>query len=387
MRESQDWPPGLVRGAAAGMGASLVGIGLSRFAYTPLIPVLIEAGWFRPGAAAYLGAANLAGYLAGALLAAPMARFVAAPWVLRAMMAVVGIAFLACARPAPFAWFFVWRFAAGLAGGTIMALAAPSVLAQCPPRLRGRVSGLILTGVGLGIAAAGTLVPLLLRQGLPTAWMGLGALSLLLTALCWPAWPPPPPVTSAAPARRSGAAWVLIMQYGLCAVGLVPHMVFLVDYVARGLGRGLAEGSVFFLIYGAGGVAGPLAAGWVCDRLGFRRTLRWALPVLTAAVGLPLVSTHAAVIALSCLVVGAYTPGTVSIVLGRAQEIARGDPLVHRAIWGTATASFALFQALAAYGMAWLFIRTGGAYAPLFIAAVAVLAVAAAMSALPAARR
>ena len=55
--------------AAAGLCASLVGLGLARFAYTPLIPALIAANWFSPADAVYLGAANLAGYLAGALVA------------------------------------------------------------------------------------------------------------------------------------------------------------------------------------------------------------------------------------------------------------------------------------------------------------------------------
>ena len=48
-------------------------IGLGRFAYTPLIPPLIEAHWFAPSDVLYLGAANLAGYLAGALLARRLA--------------------------------------------------------------------------------------------------------------------------------------------------------------------------------------------------------------------------------------------------------------------------------------------------------------------------
>lgn len=56
--------------AAAGLCASLVGLGLARFAYTPLIPAIIAAKWFSPSDVVYLGAANLAGYLAGALLGA-----------------------------------------------------------------------------------------------------------------------------------------------------------------------------------------------------------------------------------------------------------------------------------------------------------------------------
>src|SRR5271156_5684062 len=70
----------------AGLNAILVGIGLARFAYTPLIPAVIGAGWFAPSQAAYLGAANLAGYLAGALFARRMAARRPAATVLRAMM-------------------------------------------------------------------------------------------------------------------------------------------------------------------------------------------------------------------------------------------------------------------------------------------------------------
>src|ERR1700738_324685 len=60
--------------AAAGLCASLVGLGLARFAYTPLIPALITAKWFSPAEAVYLGAANLAGYLAGALIARELGK-------------------------------------------------------------------------------------------------------------------------------------------------------------------------------------------------------------------------------------------------------------------------------------------------------------------------
>ena len=37
-------------------------------AYTPLPPTLVDENWFSASQVAYLGAANLAGYLAGAVL-------------------------------------------------------------------------------------------------------------------------------------------------------------------------------------------------------------------------------------------------------------------------------------------------------------------------------
>jgi Uncharacterised MFS-type transporter YbfB len=54
------------------------------------------------------------------------------------------------------------------------------VVKQVPPARRGLAGGVIFTGVGLGIAASGTLVALLMRAGLATAWLGLGAVSLVL---------------------------------------------------------------------------------------------------------------------------------------------------------------------------------------------------------------
>ncbi|MGH6822000.1 MAG: YbfB/YjiJ family MFS transporter [Methylocella sp.] len=70
--------------AGSGLCASLVGIGLSRCVYTPLLKEPIARRWFTPPAAAYLGAVNLIGHLAGALLARPIAVRTAAVPALRA---------------------------------------------------------------------------------------------------------------------------------------------------------------------------------------------------------------------------------------------------------------------------------------------------------------
>ena len=175
--------------AAAGLCASLVGLGLARFAYTPLIPALIAAKWFSPAEAVYLGAANLAGYLAGALIARELGIRVGAVHALRGAMALACLCAFACSVPVSFIWFFGWRFLAGLSGGVIMVLAASTILPHTAPSKRGFVGGVIFAGVGLGVAASGTLVPLLLQQGLKQSWYGLGLLSALLTLVSWKAWP------------------------------------------------------------------------------------------------------------------------------------------------------------------------------------------------------
>ncbi len=119
--------------AAAGLSASLIGIGLARFAYTPLIPALIAAKWFNAADVVYLGAANLAGYLAGALLARRAAARLGAVASLRTTMMLATLAFFASSTPVSFVWFFIWRFLAGISGGVIMVLGASVVLPHTAP--------------------------------------------------------------------------------------------------------------------------------------------------------------------------------------------------------------------------------------------------------------
>ncbi|HUN49287.1 MAG TPA: YbfB/YjiJ family MFS transporter [Stellaceae bacterium] len=369
------------RAALSGLAANLVGIGLARFGYTPLLPALVGAGWFSESDAADLGAANFAGYLVGALLARRMARGAAVAPVLRAMMALVVASLFACAlRDLGFAWFFLWRVASGIAGGAIMVLAAPAVLAATPMARRGVVGGIIFTGVGLGVAASGTLVPLLLRlSGLAGAWIGLAALALLLTVFAWRGWPEPVGLAAGAASATSGrgapslpVAGVLA-AYALNAVGLVPHMLFLVAFVARGLGRGLEAGGACWVLFGIGALMGPLITGRLGDRIGFAATLRLALLVEAIAVALPALSTDPVSLTLSSLIAGAMTPGIVPVALGRIHELVP-DPHGQGRCWSQATTAWALTQAAAGYASAHV-LAVAGSYALLFsLGALALLA-------------
>jgi predicted MFS family arabinose efflux permease len=372
---------GPVRATIAALCANLVGIGIARFGYTPLLPAVIAAGWFPPSAAAYLGAANLAGYLAGALGARALATRFGAPATVRTAMLLTAASLFACAVPVSFAWFFAWRFLSGGTGGVLMALAAPTVIAAIPPGRRGLAGGAIFTGVGIGIAASGTLIPLLLQWGLVETWIGLGAIALLLTAICWTGWPPgSTPRPSFTPIRRTNASTAalraLYLEYALNAVGLVPHMVFLVDYVARDLGRGIQTGSFCWIVFGAGAVAGPLIAGHAGDRIGFRAALRSAFLLQAAAVALPLLTTSNAALLLSSLVVGAFVPGIVAITIGRVRELIPDDLSRQAVAWGYCTTAFAIGQAVAGYGFSFVFATVGEAYSILFAAAASMLLLA-----------
>jgi len=364
----------------AGLCASLVSIGLARFAYTPLIPSLIEARWFSANDVVYLGAANLVGYLIGALLGRPTARQLGNKNALRLMMLGVTAAFFACAFPLSVSWFFGWRLLSGIAGGAIMVLVAATVLPHVPAARKGLASGAIFLGIGLGIAGSGTLVPPLLSLGLQATWLGLGILALVLTALSWFGWPDDfahPPVTHEATGVQSTprAVYLLFAQYAFMAAGLVPAMVFLVDYVARGLGAGAHTGALIWVMYGLGAIVGPVSYGFLADHLGARSGIRWVLVVQAIALGLLAVSHSFLALALLAVILGSFPPGIVPLALARVHELV---PEHHgqQIAWSRATVSFATFQALAGFAYSALFNASGGHHALLFVIAAGAIVVA-----------
>jgi len=371
------------RAIFAGLCASLVGIGLARFGYTPLIPPLIEAHWFAAQDVVYLGAANLVGYLVGALIGRPLAARLTARATLRVMMMLASLAFFACAFPLSVTWFFVWRLLSGVSGGIIMVLVASTVLPHVPVERRGMASGAIFLGVGVGIAASGTVVPMLLGVGLRETWLGLGALALLLSIASWFCWPNAAHAHATAAqgaqpaALKAGARFdlnVLYVQYALMAIGLVPLMVFLVDYVARGLGWGTHTAALFWIAYGIGAIAGPIVYGALTDRIGPTRTGQLALCLQAAVIGLMMLSHNYVVLIAATVIVGSFPPGIVPIVLGRVHQLLPGDVHGQSAVWSRATTVFALFQALAGYGYSYLFGQSGGDHRLLMgIGAVALL--------------
>jgi len=256
-------------------------------------------------------------------------------------------------------------------------LAALSILPQVPAERRGVASGAIFLGLGLGIAASGTVVPLLLNEGLAATWAGLGVLSLLLTAVSWRWWPQSPAATPAAtggraPAHAGFALKLIYAQYALKAVGLVPMMVFLVDYIARGLHMGTHTAALFWVVYGLGATAGPMLYGVLGDRYGIGTATRIALALqIVAAAVLVLVHNLGGLLA-ATFVIGTYPPGIVPLTLGRIRHTLPQDVPAQGAAWSRATTVFALFQALAGYAYSWLFAATGGDHRyPMLVGAAA----------------
>ena len=350
---------------AAACCATLLGVGLQRFAYAPLLPAMIHDGWLTPSVGGLLAAANFAGYVIGAILAPAVARRYGTARSLRWSMALATACLALCAwRVDPFwalAWMAPWRTLAGIAGGVLMVLAGPAMQGAVAPHRRGLAGGFMFSGVGGGIVVGAAIVPALLPFGVADIWLGLAAAGLLLTALSWRWWPDAPPPPRFAAVRLRGEPRRLIVAYTLAAVAATPHMAWWPDFAARGLGQGTNAGARAWLVYGLAAMAGPTICGRMADRFGSAKALRATLAAQVAGLlvallplaGFPLtfpLQTLSGIIAGTCAI------GTTTLALTRSREVAPDAP---GAIWRIGTIGWGGAQVATGFALAWLFAQTG----------------------------
>lgn len=382
---SLDDRAGLRRLSFVGLSGGLIGVGICRFAYTPLVPVMIGEGWITEAEAGYLGAVNFTGYLAGSVLSWWLATRMGTGRAVRLNLLLCVLSLAAVALPLGFYWLALWRFMAGLGGAVLLVLVGPAVLSLAPAERWGRLTGIIFTGVGAGVAATGTIVPALASQGATTAWLALAIVALILSFATHRLWREPPAEGLAPPseeARRSLAlpAFLLCFAYVTYAVGIAPHTVFWVDYLARSLELGIAVGGLHWTVIGLLAIATPALLGHIGDRFGFGISLAAALVVTAAAALFPVWVRSPDLQIVSSVLFGLTMPSTVALFAGRTMEI--GGRHGQRRLWWLMTLWFALVQAGAFYGLSALFDATRS-YIPLFAIAGAGLLLGA-VAALPA---
>lgn len=355
------------RHAWPGLLATLNGVGLSRFAYTPLIPFMIAAGVVSDTGAAYLGAANLAGYLAGAAIAAPLGARLGSGSAIRGsfILSILGLG--ACVWAGGFWWYFPWRFLTGVTGAMLMVLAPSFLLADVAPGERGRSGGVIYTGVGAGIALSSVIVPVLASEHLAWAWGALALGALLTTIATWPRWRGSAAVSQTArpAAGLSLPAIFVVLAFAMDGVGFIPHMLFWVDYIARTLALGTTAGALQWLLFGLGALLGPLLGGVIGDAIGLGRALVLVFLLKAAAVLMPTFLTSMPLLAISSVVAGAFTPGIAALSAARLIQLVA--PSEQTRAWGLATLIFGVFQAGGAYGMSYAY-GAVGSYVPLYAA-------------------
>lgn len=353
-----------LRPAIAGFCGLLIGVGMGRFGYPPLIPSMVEAGWAAPATLHLAGAFNLAGYLVGAITALPSARLFGVRGAIALAAVLATLAFAGSAVPLPGWLFIALRTVSGLTGGVMMIVLPPVIGNVVAPSHRGRAGGLAFAGVGTGFVLSGTAVPLLATGGPAPAWIALSitlAVASLVLVTLMPRSDPPQSQPAGAQAPTKAWRWTgpfigLALAYSGAAIGYVPHTLFFVDHVARDLGHGLTAGGWVWIAAGLTAVAAPLVAGFAADRFGFALALRIVVGLMALGAFMPAITHTLPLLILSAMLCGGLMIGLGSLAAGRTREIVGAE--AHAGAWAVQTILFAIAQAAGAYGFTALLAAT-----------------------------
>jgi MFS family permease len=266
--------------ALAGLLALAVAMGIGRFAFTPLLPMMLQDGVTDLPTASWLAAANYLGYWLGALacalqpvlwtrwrLATPLAHTVA----VRCGLVATVLLTLAMAQAWSAAW-PLWRLLAGMASAVVFVYGSGWCLARLTALGAPSLAGIIFVGPGMGITVSGLAASAMVAGGwsAASAWLVFGLLAAALSAVAWPhlrgAVVVPAPSRTAGHAEPRAAVALFTLAYGLAGFGYIVTATFL-PVIARQALPGSIWLDLFWPLFGLGVAAGAL--------LTLRLPMRW----------------------------------------------------------------------------------------------------------------
>lgn len=357
----------------AGISALVLSVGIARFAYTPLLPLMrVDAG-LSPAMGGWLATFNYVGYLLGTLLVARVGdmRLKFRFYRVGLLLAVTSTALMAVTTT-PALWSAL-RLVAGLSSTAGLLLASGLVLNWLLAHRHRPRLGLHFAGLGLGIVVSGVATGLLAGHATSSAqWGWLGVVGALFLIPAW-AWMPAPAPASSAQAATAPAPpsrrWrqLLIAAYFCAGIGFVVSATFIVAILEQTPAfRG--HGSAVWILVGLAAVPSTFAWDRVAAALGLIRALMLAFALQAASFVLPLLDDGLWAGLGSALLFGLTFAGIVNLTL---TVIGRHYPQNPAKAMATLTLSYGVAQILAP-AIAGTLARSSGSYqASLLLAAIA----------------
>ncbi|MFF2108727.1 YbfB/YjiJ family MFS transporter [Rhodococcus koreensis] len=258
------------------VGAALAAsMGIGRFVYTPVLPLMEAQAGLTPSAGAALATANYLGYLIGALAGIALPGMMRSAATLRVSLLVLTLTLALMPVASHETFWGVLRFIAGVTSATVFVVAVSAMHSTLSGQAA-HLSGWAFGGIGAGIALSGLVVLILRSMGTwCSVWWAAALLTLICTLAAWTLTPERAPVAPTVERRKSPKRkrrWfsMLFISYSLEGVGYIIAGTFLVAAIDHTAGS--VAGSGAWVIVGLAAL--PSAPLWAL--LG----RRWSRPIL-----------------------------------------------------------------------------------------------------------
>jgi len=321
-------------------------MGIGRFAFTPILPMMQEDAGVSIAAGAWLASANYLGYFIGALSVIVVP--IRASYAIRGALVTIALTTLGMGVQDHFAIWVVLRTLAGIASAWVLVCTSAWCLERLVPLRRPALESTVFAGVGTGIALAGVTCLALMRLHATSsrAWVVLGIASLFVTVTIWPVFGA---AGGASVLERRDVetqlAWDgewlrLTLCYGAYGFGYIIPATFL-PVMAR---QAIADPAVFGLswpIFGVAAITSTMLVSRVRRRVTNRRIWIMCHLVMALGVALPVIRSGITATILAAIAVGGTFLVVTMVGMQEARDVAGSRAT---ALMAAMTSAFALGQ-------------------------------------------
>ncbi|MEG3640129.1 YbfB/YjiJ family MFS transporter [Magnetococcus sp. PR-3] len=369
--------PTRLQAMIAGILSIILTLGIARFAYTPLLPLMQEQAGLSLAGGGHLAAYNYFGYLCGALAASMISNLYLKDRLFRLGLLVAILSTIGMGLTTQMWLWSLLRFLSGLSSAAGLLMGTGLILNWLLRQNHKSELGLHFSGIGLGIAF-GAMAVALMEPWLDwqQQWWVLSGLGVILAAITL-YWFPQPDAT---PFSQNGQRLedhppsplfmrIFMAAYFCAGIGYVVSATFIVA-VMEALPGQQGYGNSAFIILGL--AAAPACLIWdiVARRVGEIPALIIASILQVVGIVLPLWLDGLFWAMFGAILFGGTFIGIVSLVLTMAGHYYPTRPAK---MMGRMTLSYGVAQIIGPAVTGWIATQTGNYSAGLYIAAAMML--------------
>lgn len=311
-RHDSPWP--VVARTALALAAAM---GVGRFAYTAILPLMVDQTGMSSQLGASLATANYIGYLVGALAGTVLPGMMRSVAVYRGSLVVLILTVAAMPLTENGLVWWLLRLVTGVTSALVFVIAMTALLSH----LHGHpnhYTGWAFGGVGAGIAVSGCLV-LILRSVADwhAAWWASAALAFVCTVGAWSLAPEPAPApTEPTGSIRAVRPWfvALFTSYTLDGIGYIIGGTFLVAAIDQTAPGWLGEGA--WVLVGLAAVPSCALWAWLAHRWSRPTLLIAALLIQGLGMLLPALGGGTTITLIAAILYGGTFIGIVTLTMG-----------------------------------------------------------------------
>ena len=339
-----------IRVYLAGICSIIVTVGVARFSYSLLLPIMQDEAGLTESGGGWLATTNFMGYMFGVFLAASIHNLNYKHNFHRVYLILSIATAAAMMLTTDMVTWAVFRFLAGACASGGFIIASGLILKWLIRNNHRCELGIHFAGAGLSIIISSLLVEamLMVSANWQQQWLALAVMAAIFAIPAW-LWIPHPYANGQAsvtakdnpPSKKFTS--LMMLAYFCAGYGYVVSSTFIVDIV-EGVESLQGQGGFAFLLIGLAATPAPLIWDRIARKIGYVKALLAVYILQALGIILPALNDSMPVVILSVLLFGGTFIACVSLVLTMAGKFYPSNPAK---FMGTMTLAYGAAQIIA----------------------------------------